>query len=170
MKYLSCAAVQRRLQAYYDRELPADEQYAVEYHLDGCPMCHSDIGALGDLGAALRTMSAGQTAPAEFDGLAASVVGRFKAEREQSLAAVLVGRGVTEGDLVLALAAVVTQEGRVAYPELLSASEQDREAVLRLLNALAAARLEPASLRGAPVAVNLVWLLTHTTVRGKTLS
>lgn len=251
MKYLSCAAVQRRLQAYYDRELPADEQYAVEYHLDGCPMCHSDIGALGDLGAALRTMSAGQTAPAEFDGLAASVVGRFKAEREQSLAAriermfedmhlvwaglsataatltcaallagfwylspavradslagiigamsspgsdrnpvsfndrilpprfsspddpmaaVLAGRGVTEGDLVLALAAVVTQEGRVAYPELLSASEQDREAVLRLLNALAAARLEPASLRGAPVAVNLVWLLTHTTVRGKTLS
>ncbi|MCL4845189.1 MAG: zf-HC2 domain-containing protein [Acidobacteria bacterium] len=251
MRFLSCAAVQRRLEAYYDHELPVDEQYAVEYHLEGCPICHSNIGALTDVGTALRGLAASRPAPEELETLATSVVSRFTAENEQRfpvrlermfedmhlvwaglgataatltcavllatfwdlspavradslagiigamsapgsdrnpvsfndrilpprfsspddpIAAMLAGRAVTEGDLVLALAAVVTQEGRVAYPELLSTSVHDREAVGRVLDALAAARLEPASLRGAPIAVNLVWLLTHTTVRAKAFS
>jgi hypothetical protein len=38
------------------------------------------------------------------------------------------------------------------------------------MNAVREARFHPASRRGSPVAVNLVWLLTHTTVRGKTHS
>lgn len=76
-------------------------------------------------------------------------------------------QATTEEDLVLALAAVVTQEGRVAHSELLQASKQDRELVLQLMNAVAAARFEPASVGGEPVAVNLVWLITHTTVRAK---
>jgi hypothetical protein len=65
----------------------------------------------------------------------------------------------TEEDLVFALATVVTQEGRHAKSEQLS-TRRDREAVLRLMNAVTDARFQPASLRG-------VWLLTHTTVRAR---
>jgi hypothetical protein len=72
----------------------------------------------------------------------------------------------TEEDLVFALAAVVTQEGRIARSEVLVSNHRGRD-VLRLMNAINEARFQPASLRGAPVAVNLVWLLTHTTVRAK---
>jgi hypothetical protein len=76
----------------------------------------------------------------------------------------------SEEDLVFALAAVVTQEGRVSRSEVLQSTPHDREAVLRLMNAVSAARFRPASVGGEPVAVNLVWLVTHTTVRGKTHS
>lgn len=82
-----------------------------------------------------------------------------------------------EEDLVLALAAVVTQEGRLAHSDLGLANREDRETVLRLMNAVSAARFQPARLAGAPVAVNVVWrdgphfrLLEHTTVRGRTHS
>ncbi len=76
-------------------------------------------------------------------------------------------QATSEEDLVLALAAVVTQEGRVARSELLQVSREDRQLVLQLMNAVAAARFQPASVEGEPVAVNLVWLITHTTVRAK---
>lgn len=79
----------------------------------------------------------------------------------------MLASSTTEEDLVFALAAVVTQEGRVAKSEVLLSNPRDRAAVLRLMNAVSEARFQPASLRGSPVAVNLVWLLTHTTVRGK---
>jgi hypothetical protein len=87
-----------------------------------------------------------------------------------------------EEDLVFALAAVVTQEGRVprSRSQLLLANRTDREAVLRLMNAVAAAKFEPARFGDEGVPVKLVALrrastgsphvpffLTHTTVRGK---
>jgi hypothetical protein len=72
-------------------------------------------------------------------------------------------------DVVFALNAIVTQEGRVAFPELVASSRNDRATVVRVMNAVHSARFQPASYRdGSPVAVNLVWLLTHTTVRAKT--
>ena len=71
----------------------------------------------------------------------------------------------SEEDLVFALAAVVTQEGRVSHSEVLLANREDRDVVLRLMNAVSEARFQPASRAGEPVAVNLVWLITHTTVR-----
>lgn len=40
------------------------------------------------------------------------------------------------------------------------------EVMLSLLDVAAAVRFEPASFAGVPVAVNMVWLLAHTTVRG----
>jgi hypothetical protein len=39
--------------------------------------------------------------------------------------------------------------------------------VLSMLDAISRSRLEPARFGGSPVAVNLVWLLAHTTVKGK---
>lgn len=72
-----------------------------------------------------------------------------------------------EEEMLFALAGVVTREGRVAELEVLRASERDRGAVVDLLNTVAAARFEPARMAGAPVAVNMVWLVTHRTVRGR---
>jgi hypothetical protein len=71
-----------------------------------------------------------------------------------------------EEDLVFTLAAVVTREGRIARSTVLSSNHPDRD-VLKLMNALNEMRFQPASRSGAPVAVNLVWLVTHTTVRAK---
>lgn len=71
-------------------------------------------------------------------------------------------------DVVFALNAIVTQEGRIAFPELVASSRNDQATVVRVMNAVHSARFQPASYRdGSPVAVNLVWLLTHTTVRAK---
>ena len=71
-----------------------------------------------------------------------------------------------EQDSVLALSALVTREGKVAGLSVLNDDHDRREAV-KLLDSISRARLEPARFGQSPVAVNLVWLLAHTTVRGK---
>jgi hypothetical protein len=74
-------------------------------------------------------------------------------------------------DAELAVAAVVTREGRVQNLEVVA--EQARalrvrpEIVLAMLDAAARARFEPAKAGGAPVAVSVVWLLSTTTVKGR---
>ena len=73
-----------------------------------------------------------------------------------------------EEDAVFTLAAVVTREGRIANLELLHANSEesgDAQLIEGLLNAVSRARFEPASVEGLPVAVNMVWLVAHTTVR-----
>ena len=73
-------------------------------------------------------------------------------------------------DAVFALAAVVTREGRVRNLELLpdtSALPVEEREILEVLGAASQARFEPARAGGTPVAVNVVWLVAHTTVRGK---
>ena len=72
---------------------------------------------------------------------------------------------------VLALAAVVTREGRVQNLEVVA--EQARalrvkpEVVLAMLDTAWRARFEPAKAGGSPVAVSMVWLLSTTTVKGR---
>jgi hypothetical protein len=76
------------------------------------------------------------------------------------------------GDAVFTLAAVVTREGRIANLELLHAigappEEQNvDQAIESVMGAMSRARFEPARVDGLPVAVNMVWLVAHTTVRG----
>lgn len=82
---------------------------------------------------------------------------------------------IPDEEIVLALAAVVTQEGRISNYQLLESTRaqvrrrqaaaltDDMDAVL---DAVGRARFEPAQgLSGDPVAVNMVWLLTRTTVK-----
>lgn len=85
-------------------------------------------------------------------------------------------------DAAFALAAVVTREGRIQNLEVLAAEyattiKAKPEVVLAMLNDAARARFEPAQARvpvcrfdsqdcGTPVAVNVVWLVTTTTVKG----
>jgi hypothetical protein len=78
---------------------------------------------------------------------------------------------LTHPDAVLAFSAVVTREGQVRNLALLEPgaglAAGDR-ALLELLDTVSQTRFEPARARGgAPVAVNVVWLMAHTTVVGK---
>jgi hypothetical protein len=78
--------------------------------------------------------------------------------------------GFGHDELEFALAAVVTREGRVRNLELLADARRvpmADQAMLELLDVISQARFEPARAGGAPVAVSLVWLVAHTTVRGK---
>jgi hypothetical protein len=91
-----------------------------------------------------------------------------RVDPEAVMPAVLLSPAPPRDEALLALAAVVTREGRIADLEILVSNEADRRWLLEVLAAAAAARFEPAQVGGSPVAVNLVWLLTHTRVRGRT--
>jgi hypothetical protein len=75
------------------------------------------------------------------------------------------------GDEV-AFAALVSADGYLEELEYLGERSHGRrsppatrEELSQLLNAAATARFEPARVAGAPVPVNVVWLVSHTTVR-----
>ncbi|HTV00439.1 MAG TPA: zf-HC2 domain-containing protein [Luteitalea sp.] len=64
-------------------------------------------------------------------------------------------------DVEMAISAVVTREGRISQTELLEGTPNEH-----LVQSLEdVARFQPASRAGTPVAVSLVWLVSHTTVR-----
>jgi len=248
MTLLTCAAVRRRLPAFYDRELSVGDLIAVETHLHDCPPCARDLTELQKVGHALRFAAA--PAPSDaWTGVRSGVISRMRAEaheswtacvrrafddlhlvwvalgataatcfcagavlsmlhfaspeRQDSLAAVIavmaapsgsdlnparldgrfqvpsvpehgivyatLERSVMDGDLVVPLSAIVTREGRVSGLELLNKWQDARE-VTDIVEALSRGRLEPAQFGGSPVAVNLVWLVAHTTVKGKARS
>jgi len=76
---------------------------------------------------------------------------------------------ISEEDEVFALAAVVTRNGRVVSPEVLSklSSEAERARVHRLLDEISRVRLEPARMGGTAISVKTVFVLARTTVRAK---
>jgi len=65
------------------------------------------------------------------------------------------------------VAGVVTQEGRLSQASLVESGGYGGTEARRMMDMVSAARFQPAQRDGAPVAVNLVWLLERTTVRGK---
>jgi len=76
------------------------------------------------------------------------------------------------GDSVIMMVAVVTREGTVADLSLLDPGggrslrpARQTKAVEDLLGAVSRARFEPARVDGLPVAMNMVWVVEHTTVR-----
>lgn len=246
MTHLTCAAVRRRLQAFYDRELAVSELIAIESHLHDCPPCGRDLREVQEVGDALRA-AAGSVPSENWTGLRSSVISRMRAEaheswtartgrafddlhlvwiglaatvatvvcsgvvlsmlhfaspeRQDSLAAVIavmaapsgsdlnparldsrirlpsvpenglvyatLESSALKGDSVLPLSAIVTREGRVLGLELLNKG-QDFPQGMEFVDALSRGRLEPAQFGGSPVAVNLVWLVAHTTVKPKT--
>ncbi len=80
---------------------------------------------------------------------------------------------MSEEDAAFALAAVVTREGRIRNIEVIAAEQAQNlhvkpEVVLAMLHEASRAQFQPAQARwGNPVAVNMVWLLTSTTVKGR---
>ena len=79
----------------------------------------------------------------------------------------MLARPVSEEELELALSAVVTREGRISGVWLLANDSNLEPEVQLILDGIARAKLEPARFQETPMAVNLVWLLTHTTVKAK---
>jgi hypothetical protein len=80
-------------------------------------------------------------------------------------------------DAVFTLAAVVTRDGRVENLEVLRPVEGELETqpvadgidevIESVRSSVSQARFEPARVDGLPVAVNMVWLVAQTTVRGE---
>jgi hypothetical protein len=247
MKLLTCASVRRRLTAFHDRELPVEDLFAMESHLDGCPPCAREASSLTALGTLLRTVSVAETSrQGDLAGLRADILSRVKQERHDALparlerlrddmhlvwigmaaaAATLVCGALVAGllhsaspgrsdslagliqvlatpgsnhnpvrlepymrfpspgadvvpaalasstrqeEAILTLQAIVTREGTVRDLELLS-ENHDRAQIEQLIDAISRTRFQPAQQAGAPIAVSMVWLLAHTTVRGKQL-
>ena len=75
------------------------------------------------------------------------------------------------GDSIIMLAAVVTREGTIENLALLDpgggrvGNFGQPKSVEDVMGAVSKARFEPARVDGNPVAVNMVWLMAHTTVR-----
>lgn len=78
----------------------------------------------------------------------------------------MLAQPVTREELTLALTATVSREGRVSGISILD-REPGSQDISPILGVLSGGQLEPGRLRRSPVAVNLVWLLAHTTVRAK---
>jgi hypothetical protein len=75
-------------------------------------------------------------------------------------------RSGAEGELMLAFAAVITREGNISGLEALGEGRGRRQ-VARLINEISRGRLEPARYGADPIAVNLVWVVEHLTVKPK---
>ena len=125
MTLLTCAAVQRRLQAFHDRELAVGETIAVEHHICECPPCTRELRALQSVGEALRL--AAQPGPADdWTGLQPGVISRMRAEAHESWAARarralddvhLVWIGLASAAATVACAATVLSLLHFAAPE-----------------------------------------------------
>jgi hypothetical protein len=86
MHVIGCEHVRERLEAYTDRELPLDEQVAIQGHLRDCVACALEAGELATLGEELRAMSSAMPERlADPQGqLTGAVVERLRVERQLS--------------------------------------------------------------------------------------
>ena len=86
MTFFTCAAVRRRLAAFHDRELPVGETISIETHLKECPPCARELRQIFSVGEALRLAAAPGPAD-DWTGLAPGVIGRMRAEANESWSA-----------------------------------------------------------------------------------
>jgi len=83
MTLLTCAAVRRRLAAFYDRELPIPELIAIESHVSGCAPCFDQLEGLREVGHVLRYAAAPGPAD-DWTGLQSGVISRMRAEAHEA--------------------------------------------------------------------------------------
>ena len=86
---------------------------------------------------------------------------------EDGLVKASLERWGSQGELNLALAAVVTREGRISGVELLGDDGRNPRQASQLVNEISRGTLEPARSGADPIAVNLVWFVEHMTVKPK---
>ena len=99
--------------------------------------------------------------PASMDGL---MIQAPSVPVEDGIVKASLERSGTEGELMLAFAAVITREGKISGMEALGADRGRRQAK-KLIADISRGRLEPARYGTDPIAVNLVWLVEHMTVK-----
>jgi hypothetical protein len=100
--------------------------------------------------------------PASLDGLMI----RVPSVPEDGIVPASLERSGAEGEVMLAFSAVITREGAISGMEALGEGRRTRQ-VARLIDEISRGRLEPARYGTDPIAVNLVWLVEHMTVTGK---
>lgn len=98
--------------------------------------------------------------PASMD----SLMIQFPSVPEEGIVKSSLERSGEEGELMLAFAAVITREGNISGLEALGEGRGRRQ-VARLINEISRGRLEPARYGTDPIAVNLVWVVEHLTVK-----
>jgi hypothetical protein len=100
--------------------------------------------------------------PASLDGLMIQA----PSVPEEGIVPASLERSGAEGEIMLAFSAVITREGAISGMEALGEGRSRRQ-VRRLISEISQGRLEPARYGTDPIAVNLVWLVEHMTVTGK---
>jgi hypothetical protein len=98
--------------------------------------------------------------PASMDGLMIQA----PSVPEEGIVKASLERSGAEGELMLAFAAVITREGNISGLEALGEGRGRRQ-VAQLINEISRGRLEPARYGADPIAVNLVWVVEHLTVK-----
>jgi Putative zinc-finger len=98
--------------------------------------------------------------PASMDGLMIQA----PSVPEEGIVKASLERSGAEGELMLAFAAVITREGNISGLEALGEGRGQRQ-VAQLINEISRGRLEPARYGADPIAVNLVWVVEHLTVK-----
>jgi hypothetical protein len=101
--------------------------------------------------------------PASMDGLMIQA----PSVPEEGIVKASLERSGAEGELMQAFAAVITREGNISGLEALGEGRDQRQ-VAQLINEISRGRLEPARYGADPIAVNLVWVVEHLTVKPKT--
>jgi hypothetical protein len=104
--------------------------------------------------------------PASMDGL---MIQAPSVPMEDGIVKASLERSGTEGEVMLTFAAVITREGKISGMEALGADRGRRQAA-QLIDEISRGRLEPARYGTDPIAVNLVWLVEHMTVKPPTSS
>jgi hypothetical protein len=138
MTLLTCAAVRRRLPAFYDRELPIRELIDIEAHVKGCPPCARELAGLQGVGDALRKAAAPGPAD-DWTGLQPGVISRMRAEAHESWTA-RAGRLLDDVHLVwIGLAATVATFicGAVALSALHFASPERHDSLRAVISVMA---------------------------------
>lgn len=98
--------------------------------------------------------------PASMD----SLMIQFPSVPEEGIVKASLERSGAEGELILAFAAVITREGNISGLEALGEGRGERH-VTDLISEISRGRLEPARYGADPIAVNLVWVVEHLTVK-----
>lgn len=89
-----------------------------------------------------------------------------RVDQKAIMPAILVSDVPNDMDMMFTLSGTVTREGRLTGLEMLESSDESSVAERLVLDDVRGARFVPAQVDGAPVAVNMVWMLTRMTVRG----
>ncbi len=109
---------------------------------------------------AMAAPSGSNLNPASMDGLMIQA----PSVPEEGIVKASLERSGAEGELMLAFAAVITREGAISGLEALGQGRGERH-VAQLIDEISRGRLEPARYGADPIAVNLVWVVEHLTVK-----
>ena len=91
---MKCKQVLRRIEAYFDGELPADERAGMEEHLRSCPSCSRELQVLRSLSSLVRGVEVPSVSAPLWENYPSRVLRRARGEGERKSRAPQRERGV----------------------------------------------------------------------------